>query len=135
MPGPAACFLDERQGLFIVVIDQHAFLGKLGFTDKRQAAFRSTFFIAVRRVHQDRQIKTPGQLQLQGKIFIFGGRDLIVTDLAYRYDRVLERYRGSNSKTPSATRGSLASLGLSDNAQKWRMPNWLARKGSHPNRA
>ena len=46
-------------------------------------------------------------------------------------------YRDSvayRSITPCATFGLLASLGFKASVQKWRTPNWLARKRSQPSR-
>jgi hypothetical protein len=63
---------------------------------------------------------------------LLGRRHVVEADLADRDYAVLLEIARQQSEDARASAGSFASFGLSAIVQKWRMPNWLARKRSHP---
>ena len=88
MAGPAATGENQRERLFIVMIDQHQLRLDARFAHQSQRPFRTAFLIPVRCMNQDRQIKLLREFNLGREIFGFGLGLVIKTNLADRHDAV-----------------------------------------------
>lgn len=71
-------------------------LSNAHFTDYRQGALGAADLVAMRGVHQHRQVELPGQFQLCGEEPIFFGGDVVIADLAHRHHAVLDQIARQN---------------------------------------
>ena len=131
---PARGLLDERQRFLVVVVDQHP-----AFVDARPRARGTSersvpFFLSRCGVcTRAGNLSSLAISSCRAKTRSSAVGDVVVADLADADDAVFLEEAAAKARAPqSASRGSLASFGLSAIVQTWVMPNWLARKRSQP---
>lgn len=80
MAAPAVTVEHQRQGQFVEVVDDYQMFGNPHFADHGKGAFGAANFVAMRRVHQHRQVELLGQLQLRGEEAVLFGSDVVIAD-------------------------------------------------------
>ncbi len=112
MAAPAVAVQHQGQGQFVEVVDDHQMLGDPDLANDGERAFGATYLVAVRGVHQYRQIELLGQLQLGSEKTILLRGDVVVTDFTHRHHAVFHQVARQNLQHLIGHRQVIGLLGV-----------------------